>query len=96
MVARGAREWGLDAGCLLAVAKWTDPGATGRMGYKAHQDLFGRASDLARAHLLQDACLAKDGHRVRREKCSIWKSHGPPRVAFGRAMDLPEFADGYR
>ena len=79
----GAREWGLDAGHLPTGAKWAAPGATGRMGYQDDQYLFGRAADLARALPQLDACLAQDGHRVRRDKCSIWNP----------AMDLPELAD---
>ena len=81
--ARGAWEWGLDAGRLLTAAKWAAPGATGRMGYQDDQYLFGRAADLARALPRLDECLAQDGHRVRRDKCSIWNP----------AMDLPELAD---
>ena len=73
-MARGAREWGLDGAA---------PGATERMGYQDDQYLFGRAADLARALQQLDACLAQDGLRVRRDKCSIWNP----------AMDLPELAD---
>ena len=44
---------------------------------------MGRAADLARALPRLDECLAQDGHRVRRDKCSIWNP----------AMDLPEIAN---
>ena len=82
-LARGAREWGLDAGRLPTAAEWAAPGATGRVGYQDDQYLFGRAADLARALPQLDACLAQAGHWVRRDKCSIWNPD----------MDLPEMAD---
>ena len=82
-MARGAREWGLQADCVPAAVRWAAPGATGRMGYQDDQYLFGKAVDLARALPQLDACLAQDGHRVRRDKCSIWNP----------AMDLPEIAE---
>ena len=82
-MAPGAQEWVLEAGHLPAGAKWAAPGAAGRMGYQDDQYLFGRAVDLARALPQLDACLAQDGHRVRRDKCSIWNP----------AVDIPEIAD---
>ena len=39
-MARGAQEWGLEAGCLPVGAKWAAPGATGRMGYQDDQYLY--------------------------------------------------------
>ena len=78
-MARGAQEWGLEAGRLPAGIKWAAPGATGRMGYQDDQYLYGRAVDLARALSRLDESLAQDGHRVRRDKMQLMEScHGPP------------------
>ena len=73
----------LEAGRLPAGIKWAAPGATGRIGYQDDQYLYGRAVDLARALSRLDESLAQDGHRVRRDKCSLWNP----------AMDLPEIAN---
>ena len=82
-MARGAQEWGLDAGRLPTGGQVGSSWSYGALGYQDDQYLFGRAVDLARALPQLDACLAQDGHRVRRDKCSIWNP----------AMDIPEIAD---
>ena len=58
-------------------------GPLGASGYQDDQYLYGRAVDLARALPRLDESLAQDGHRVRRDKCSLWNP----------AMDLPEIAN---
>ena len=75
----GTGCWPLACGCQVG-GSWQQRGAWDTRTintYSAEQRTWARSLPQL------DACLAQDGHRVRRDTCSIWNP----------AMDLPELAD---